>query len=205
VAPTTFSCDASPRKRAVSYSRRSMEGSVEVILHPARWSVSLPAWFYWLTALQDVAELVKSCEACQYHAKQIHTPAQALQMIPPSWPFAVWGWISWDHFPGLSAGTSTSLSPLTSSPNGRKPPLWSASPRALPSLSSSRSSADSGSQVVSLQTTGPSLQAGSSRSTAKASAPGSALHRWPILGAMDRWREQMQISSGDSRRVPMTA
>jgi hypothetical protein len=47
--------------------------------------------FYWPTALQDAAELVKSCEACQYHAKQIHTPAQALQMIPPSWPFAVWG------------------------------------------------------------------------------------------------------------------
>jgi hypothetical protein len=45
--------------------------------------------FYWPTALQDTAELVKSCEACQYHAKQIHTPAQALQMIPPSWPFAV--------------------------------------------------------------------------------------------------------------------
>jgi hypothetical protein len=47
--------------------------------------------FYWPTALQDAAELVKSCEACQYHAKLIHTPAQALQMIPPSWPFAVWG------------------------------------------------------------------------------------------------------------------
>jgi hypothetical protein len=29
-------------------------------------------------------------------------------MIPPSWPFAVWGWISWDHFPGPSAGTGTS-------------------------------------------------------------------------------------------------
>jgi transposase InsO family protein len=47
--------------------------------------------FYWPTALQDAVELVKSCEACQYHAKQIHTPAQALQMILPSWPFAVWG------------------------------------------------------------------------------------------------------------------
>jgi ribonuclease HI len=46
---------------------------------------------YWPTALQDAAELVKSCKACQFHAKQIHTPAQALQMIPPSWPFAVWG------------------------------------------------------------------------------------------------------------------
>jgi hypothetical protein len=40
--------------------------------------------FYWPTALQDVAKLVKSCKACQFHAKQIHTPVQALQMIPPS-------------------------------------------------------------------------------------------------------------------------
>jgi hypothetical protein len=47
--------------------------------------------FYWPTALQDAAELVKSCNACQFHAKQIHTPAQALQMIPPSWPFTLWG------------------------------------------------------------------------------------------------------------------
>ena len=47
--------------------------------------------FYWPTALQDAAELVRSCKACQFHAKQIHTPAQPLQMIPPSWPFAVWG------------------------------------------------------------------------------------------------------------------
>ena len=28
--------------------------------------------FYWPTALNDAAELVKSCEACQLHAKQIH-------------------------------------------------------------------------------------------------------------------------------------
>jgi hypothetical protein len=40
--------------------------------------------FYWPTALQDAAELVKSCKACQFHAKQIHTSAQALQMIPLS-------------------------------------------------------------------------------------------------------------------------
>jgi hypothetical protein len=32
--------------------------------------------FYWPTALQDAAELVKSYEACHYHAKQIHTPSQ---------------------------------------------------------------------------------------------------------------------------------
>jgi hypothetical protein len=56
--------------------------------------------FYWPTALQDAAKMVKSCKACQFHTKQIHTPAQALQMFPPSWPFAVWGWISWDHSQG---------------------------------------------------------------------------------------------------------
>jgi hypothetical protein len=31
--------------------------------------------FYWPTALQGAAEMVKSCKACQFHAKQIHTPA----------------------------------------------------------------------------------------------------------------------------------
>jgi hypothetical protein len=39
VAPTTFSCGASPRRRVVSYSWRSMEESAEVIQHPAHWLV----------------------------------------------------------------------------------------------------------------------------------------------------------------------
>jgi hypothetical protein len=47
--------------------------------------------FYWPTALQNAVELVKTYKACQFHAKQIHMLAQTLQMIPPSWPFVVWG------------------------------------------------------------------------------------------------------------------
>jgi hypothetical protein len=47
--------------------------------------------FYWPTTIQDIVELVKTCRACQFHAKQIHTPAQMLQIIPLSWPFAMWG------------------------------------------------------------------------------------------------------------------
>nr|AAU90238.1 putative polyprotein [Oryza sativa Japonica Group] len=47
--------------------------------------------FYWPTALNDAVDLVRRCRACQFHAKQIHQPAQALQIIPLSWPFAVWG------------------------------------------------------------------------------------------------------------------
>ena len=45
--------------------------------------------FYWPTTLNDAAELVKSCEARQFHAKQIHQQAQDLQTIPLSWPFTV--------------------------------------------------------------------------------------------------------------------
>ena len=45
--------------------------------------------FYWPTALADAERLLKTCEACQFHAKNIHQLAQALQTIPLSWPFAV--------------------------------------------------------------------------------------------------------------------
>ena len=34
--------------------------------------------FYWPTALNDVTELVRSCEAYQFHAKQVHQLAQGL-------------------------------------------------------------------------------------------------------------------------------
>ena len=34
---------------------------------------------------------MKACEACQFHAKQIHQQAGGLQTIPLSWPFAIWG------------------------------------------------------------------------------------------------------------------
>jgi ribonuclease HI len=92
--------------------------------------------FYWPTALQDAAKLVKSCKACQFHAKQIHTLAQALQMIPPSWPFTIWGVDILGPFPGPSAGAVSSSAPSTSSQSGQRPPLWSILPRVLLSLSS---------------------------------------------------------------------
>jgi hypothetical protein len=47
--------------------------------------------FYWPTSLQDAFEQVKRCEACQFNTKRIHTLAQVLQLIPPSWSFAIWG------------------------------------------------------------------------------------------------------------------
>ena len=47
---------------------------------------------------------MKSCEACQFHAKQIHQPAQGLQTIPLSWPFAVWGLDILGPFPRAPGG-----------------------------------------------------------------------------------------------------
>jgi hypothetical protein len=47
--------------------------------------------FYWPTAVADATRIVRSCRGCQFYAKQMHLPAQALQTIPITWPFAVWG------------------------------------------------------------------------------------------------------------------
>jgi len=46
--------------------------------------------FYWPTAVADATEIVRTCEGCQFYARQTHLPAHALQTIPITWPFAVW-------------------------------------------------------------------------------------------------------------------
>jgi ribonuclease HI len=67
--------------------------------------------FYWPSVLRDATEMVKRCEACQFHAKQIHQPAQELQTIPLTWPFAVWGLDILGPFPRAQGATATSISP----------------------------------------------------------------------------------------------
>jgi transposase InsO family protein len=47
--------------------------------------------FYWPTAVADATRIVRSCWGCQFYARQMHLPAQILQTIPITWPFAVWG------------------------------------------------------------------------------------------------------------------
>nr|XP_034586589.1 uncharacterized protein LOC117849104 [Setaria viridis] len=47
--------------------------------------------FYWPTAVADATQVVRTCEGCQFFARQTHLPAQALQTIPITWPFAAWG------------------------------------------------------------------------------------------------------------------
>jgi hypothetical protein len=46
--------------------------------------------FYWPTVVADSKDIVRRCEGCQFYARQTHIPAQALQSIPITWPFAVW-------------------------------------------------------------------------------------------------------------------
>jgi ribonuclease HI len=47
--------------------------------------------FYWPTAVADATRIVRSCRGSQFYARQTHLPAQALQTIPITWSFAVWG------------------------------------------------------------------------------------------------------------------
>ena len=47
--------------------------------------------FYWLTAHADAEDLVRRCDGCQKFARWAHVPALELQMMPITWPFAVWG------------------------------------------------------------------------------------------------------------------
>jgi hypothetical protein len=47
--------------------------------------------FYWPTMVADATRIVHSCQGCQFYARQTHLPAQALQTIPITWPFVVWG------------------------------------------------------------------------------------------------------------------
>jgi hypothetical protein len=47
--------------------------------------------FYLPTAVADATRIVRTCQGCQFYARQTHLPAQALQTIPITWSFAVWG------------------------------------------------------------------------------------------------------------------
>jgi transposase InsO family protein len=62
--------------------------------HEARRSLIGKAFcqgFYWPTKLHDVEEVIRTCKRCQFYTQQTHLPVQALQTIPFTWPFVVWG------------------------------------------------------------------------------------------------------------------
>jgi hypothetical protein len=101
--------------------------------------------FYWPIALQDAVELVKTCRACHFYAKQIYTMTQTLQIIPPSWPFTVWGLNILGPFPqaiGVYWYLYIAIDKFTKWPEETK---WSKSTNNLQSSSSSLTSTGLGS------------------------------------------------------------
>src|SRR4051794_34579226 len=49
------------------------------------------AGFYWLSAIKDVKNIVRTCDACERFAAKPHAPAEELAQIPLAWPFVQWG------------------------------------------------------------------------------------------------------------------
>jgi hypothetical protein len=90
--------------------------------------------FYWPSALADAIEMVRRCEACQFHAKKIHQPAQGLQTIPLTWPFAVWGLDILGPFPRAQGGYLYLYVAVNISQNGQR---WSLCAQYLPGQLSS--------------------------------------------------------------------
>ena len=41
--------------------------------------------------MADAEQVIRTYKGCQYYAQQTHLLAQALQTIPITWPFIVWG------------------------------------------------------------------------------------------------------------------
>ena len=52
----------------------------------------------------SIGPQLSKCKACQFHSKNIHLPAQALQTIPLSWTFSVWGLGILGPFPRAAGG-----------------------------------------------------------------------------------------------------
>jgi hypothetical protein len=46
---------------------------------------------YWPTAVVEANKVVRTCEGCQFYTRKTNLLAHALQTIPVTWPFPVWG------------------------------------------------------------------------------------------------------------------
>jgi hypothetical protein len=47
--------------------------------------------FCWPTAVVDASEIVRTSKGCQFYTRKSNLLAHALQTIPVTWPFTVWG------------------------------------------------------------------------------------------------------------------
>jgi hypothetical protein len=136
--------------------------------------------------------VVKTYRASQFHAKQIHTLAHMLQMIPPSWTFAVWALDIMGPFPHAIRGYQflyVAIDKFTKWPEATQ---WSKSTSNQQYNSSSPSYTDLGSQIGSSWTMSPNLLAVPCKGTVNILASRFAMHLLLIQRAMDRWSMPMQ-------------
>jgi hypothetical protein len=47
--------------------------------------------FYWPTTVADANEVMRTFEGCHFYARKTNLSTHALQTIPVTWSFAVWG------------------------------------------------------------------------------------------------------------------
>jgi transposase InsO family protein len=87
--PQASSSDAYPSPKVRSYYKKYTRGLAVTTQHLV--GNAFRQGFYWPTAVADATRIVRTCQGCQFYAKQTHLPAQALQTIPITWLFAVWG------------------------------------------------------------------------------------------------------------------
>jgi hypothetical protein len=135
--------------------------------------------FYWPTVVSNAVKLVRSCKGCQYYARRTHLPTHALQTIPITWSFAVWGL---DLVGPLkrAAGGFTHL--LVLSPASGPSKLCSFSPALFIA---------SGSLTVSSQTMAPSSLAKSFWISATATTSECSGQPWPMQKQTVRWNVPM--------------
>jgi ribonuclease HI len=76
--------------------------------------------FYWPTAVADATRIVRTCQGRQFYARQTHLPAQALQTIPITWLFAVWGLDLVGPLQKAPGATRTCWSPSTNFTSGSR-------------------------------------------------------------------------------------
>ena len=81
-------------------------------------SKAFRAGFYYPIAWADKHDLVQHCVGCQLFANQSHMPPTALQTIPITWPFVVWGLDMVGPLKEEAIKRNTCWSWLINSPNG---------------------------------------------------------------------------------------
>ena len=68
-----------------------LASAVTTLRRAPSWVMRFGKAFTGPPRIADATDVVQTCEGCQFYVQKTHLPAHALQTIPITWPFAVWG------------------------------------------------------------------------------------------------------------------